>query len=293
MEIKAFFDERTFTVTYVVYDAETHDAVVIDPVLDYDNRASRTYSESLDTLTDFLKAEGLKLHYILETHAHADHLSGAQRLKNRFPGAKVGIGARITEVQGVFKKVFNFAEDFPTDGSQFDVLLGDDEIIEAGTIKVKTLFTPGHTPACASFLIEDAVFTGDALFMPDFGTGRCDFPAGSATDLYNSVSNRLYSLPDETRVFVGHDYMPNGREVAWETTIGASKAENIQLKGSTSEEEYVTFREGRDKTLKAPNLLFPSVQVNVAAGFLPPAESNETRYIKMPLNLFTQDPEAV
>ncbi|MFN3201198.1 MAG: MBL fold metallo-hydrolase [Bradymonadia bacterium] len=292
MEIKAFFDERTFTVTYVVYDVSTRDAVVIDPVLDYDPRASRTYSESLDLLTRFLEGEGLHLHYVLETHAHADHLSGAQRLKGRFPGTLVAIGARITEVQKVFKHIFNLPDHFAVDGSQFDRLLDDDEVVEAGSLKIKTLFTPGHTPACASFLIGDAVFTGDALFMPDYGTGRCDFPSGSATALYHSISERLYTLPNETRVFVGHDYMPGGREVAWETTIGESKASNIQLKAITSEPDYVGFREARDKTLKAPNLLFPSVQVNVDAGHLPKAEANEMRYIKVPLNLFAQDPEA-
>ena len=291
MEIKTFFDERTFTLTYVVYDPQSRDAVVIDPVLDYDHRGGHTFSESLDQLTDFIKGEGLNLSYVLETHAHADHLSGAQRVKARFPGVKVAIGARITTVQKVFKDVFDLGEGFATDGSQFDVLLEDESVLEAGTLQVKTLFTPGHTPACASYLIGDAVFTGDALFMPDYGTGRCDFPAGSAEDLYTSITERLYTLPDETRVFVGHDYMPDGREVAWETTIGASKAGNKQLNGETTKAEYVEFRNSRDATLKAPNLLFPSVQVNVDAGHLPAPSGNEVRYLKIPLNVFAKDPE--
>ena len=225
---------------------------------------------------------GLKLHYILETHAHADHLTGAQPLKALFPGAKVAIGARITEVQNVFKQIFNFGDQFATDGRQFDVLLQDGSETKAGSLTFKTIYTPGHTPACASYLIGDAVFTGDALFMPDSGTGRCDFPAGSAEVLFESIS-KLYKLPDSTRFFTGHDYQPNGRELRFESTIGESKRSNIQLTGTTSKADYVSFRTARDKTLSAPRLLLPSIQVNADAGHLPAAESNGKRYLKMPI----------
>ena len=285
MQIASFFDKRTYTVTYVVYDAATHDAVVIDPVLDYEPASSRVWTESLDVVTSFVKEKGLKLHYILETHAHADHLSGAQELKRQFPQAKLAVGARITEVQKVFKGVFDLPDDFATDGRQFDVLLQEGDTLKAGTIEVETIYTPGHTPACATYKVEDAIFTGDALFMPDMGTGRCDFPGGSATDLYDSIQ-KLYALPDSTRVFVGHDYAPGGRAYAWETTVGEQKAKNIQLAGSTSREDFVTMRTRRDKTLDAPRLLFQSVQVNIDAGRMPEPHANQTRYLRIPINVF-------
>ena len=285
MQTASFFDKRTYTVTYVVYDAVTLDAVVIDPVLDYEPASSRVWTESLDLVTSFVKEKGLKLHYILETHAHADHLSGAQELKRQFPQAKLAVGARITEVQKVFKGVFDLPDDFATDGRQFDVLLQEGDTLQAGTIEVDTIYTPGHTPACATYRIEDAIFTGDALFMPDMGTGRCDFPGGSATDLYDSIQ-KLYALPDSTRVFVGHDYAPGGREYAWETTVGEQKAKNIQLAGSTSREDFVTMRTKRDKTLDAPRLLFQSVQVNIDAGRMPEPNANQTRYLRIPINVF-------
>jgi glyoxylase-like metal-dependent hydrolase (beta-lactamase superfamily II) len=285
MQIVSFFDKRTYTVTYVVYDVATLDAVVIDPVLDYEPASSRVWTESLDLVTSFVKEKGLKLHYILETHAHADHLSGAQELKRQFPQAKLAVGARITEVQKVFKGVFDLPDDFATDGRQFDVLLQEGDTLKAGTIEVDTIYTPGHTPACATYRIEDALFTGDALFMPDMGTGRCDFPGGSATDLYDSIQ-KLYALPDSTRVFVGHDYAPGGREYAWETTVGEQKAKNIQLAGSTSREDFVTMRTKRDKTLDAPRLLFQSVQVNIDAGRMPEPNANQTRYLRIPINVF-------
>jgi glyoxylase-like metal-dependent hydrolase (beta-lactamase superfamily II) len=285
MQIASFFDQRTYTVTYVVYDAATLDAVVIDPVLDYEPASSRVWTESLELVASFVKEKGLKLHYILETHAHADHLSGAQELKRQFPQAKLAVGARITEVQKVFKGVFDLPDDFATDGRQFDVLLQEGDTLIAGTIEVDTIYTPGHTPACATYRIEDAIFTGDALFMPDMGTGRCDFPGGSATDLYDSIQ-KLYALPDSTRVFVGHDYAPGGREYAWETTVGEQKAKNIQLAGSTSREDFVTMRTRRDKTLDAPRLLFQSVQVNIDAGRMPEPHANQTRYLRIPINVF-------
>lgn len=282
MQIKAFYDEATYTLTYVVYDAETRDAVVIDPVLDYEPGASQISLESYQQVVDFIRAENLTLHYVLETHAHADHLSSSQYFKKDFPGVKVGIGENITEVQNVFQKLFNW-QDLATDGSQFDVLFKDQEIIEAGSLRFKAINTPGHTPACVSYLAEDAVFTGDALFIEDYGTGRCDFPGGSVEDSYTSIHNKLYNLPDETRVFVGHDYQPDGRELRYETTIGVSKKQNKYLREDTSREEFVSFRTERDKGLAAPKLLLPSVQVNINAGNLPTAEDNGLSYLKIPV----------
>lgn len=291
MQIKAFFDPRTSTLTYVVHDAVTGDAVVIDPVLDYDPKASRTWTESADAVIAFVRENNLKLHYILETHAHADHLSGSQIIQRAFPQAKIAVGERITEVQEVFKRVFDLPVDFPTDGRQFDKLLREDTPLRAGSLHIETIFTPGHTPACATFKIGDALFTGDTLFMPDSGTGRCDFPGGSAHALYQSVQ-KLYALDDETRVFVGHDYQPGGRAVQWETTIGEQKAKNIQIPAGRGEAEFVEFRTARDATLEAPQLLFQSVQVNVDAGKLPEPSDNEVRYLRIPVNVFKPDPNA-
>ncbi len=282
MKIKHFFDPDTFTLTYVVFDEKTKDAVVIDPVLDFEQASGTVTDDSTKLVVDFIKQEGLQLHAILETHAHADHLSSSQVLKTLFPKAKIMISEKIKHVQEVFKKHFNI-DYLKTDASQFDKLLKDFETVEFGSLKLKAIPTPGHTPACMSFLMGDAVFTGDALFMPDYGTGRCDFPKGSAKDLYASVVNNLYPLPDATRVFVGHDYSPGGREMKFETTIGESKKSNIQLKASTTETEFVSFREARDKTLKAPRLLLPSIQVNIDAGHLPPSEENGKSYLKLPL----------
>ncbi|TAK21131.1 MAG: MBL fold metallo-hydrolase [Myxococcaceae bacterium] len=283
MNIETFFDPATFTLTYVVFDPKSRDAVVIDPVLDYDVLSSSTSTTSITRVEEFLNREKLKLHYVLETHAHADHLSGSQYLKSRY-GAKVAIGARIVDVQKIFAGVFDLAN-VPTDGSQFDKLLSDGETIEAGALKVDVLATPGHTPACLSFQVGDAVFTGDALFIEDYGTGRCDFPSGSADALYTSVHERLYALPDATRVFVGHDYQPNGRALRFETTIGASKESNIQLRASTSRADFVKQRTSRDATLSAPRLLFQSVQVNIDAGRLPRAHANGKRYLTIPLDM--------
>jgi glyoxylase-like metal-dependent hydrolase (beta-lactamase superfamily II) len=281
--VQAFFDPATYTVSYVVYDALSRDAVVIDSVLDYDPLASQTSTESVQKLLAFVAAERLKVRWILETHAHADHLSGAQLMKRRLE-APVAIGAAITVVQETFKPVFDLSESFATDGSQFDRLLADGEVLEAGTLRVEAIATPGHTPACLSYKIDDAVFTGDALFMPDYGTGRCDFPAGSAAALYRSVHDKLYRLPDDTRVFVGHDYQPGGREVAWQTTIGESKRKNIQLREETTSEAFVAFRSQRDATLAPPRLLYQSVQVNIDGGRLPPVHDNGRRYLRLPLN---------
>jgi glyoxylase-like metal-dependent hydrolase (beta-lactamase superfamily II) len=282
MKIQAFYDPTTFTVTYVVFDEASKDAVVIDPVLDYDLVSSSTSTASVEKVAAFLREQRLRVHYVLETHAHADHLSASQWLKNRFE-AKIAIGAGIKDVQATFKPVFDGA--FATDGSQFDLLLEDGQTLTAGTLKFEAIATPGHTPACMTFKIEDALFTGDSLFIEDYGVGRCDFPRGSADDLYHSVHEKLYKLPDDLRVFVGHDYQPGGREVRYETTLGKSKAANIQLAAATSREEFVTARKARDATLQAPRLLWASVQVNVDAGRLPPAHANGMRYIAVPLNM--------
>lgn len=282
-QIKEFFDKQTWTLTYVVWDEKSHDALVIDPVLDYDPASSKTSENSAKIVLDFLKSKNLKVHYILETHAHADHLSGSQVIKKAHPAAKIAIGERITAVQEVFKNVFGLPADFKTDGSQFDRLLKDGEEVRAGTLTFKTMFTPGHTPACASYYIDGNVFVGDALFMPDSGTGRCDFPSGSATDLYRSIHGRLYELPDNTKVYTGHDYQPNGRELKFMSTIAEEKVENVQLKAKTSQDEYVRMRTERDKTLAAPRLLLPSVQVNIDAGNLPTPAANGKRYLKIPI----------
>jgi glyoxylase-like metal-dependent hydrolase (beta-lactamase superfamily II) len=283
MTIVHFYEPVTSTLTYLVYDPATRDAVVIDPVLDYDPAASRTSTASAEKVAELIRTEGLRLHFVLETHAHADHMTAAQWLKRRF-GAQVVIGERIREVQETFRRIFDLGSAFPVDGSQFDRLVADGDVLRAGSLEIRIVATPGHTPACVSYLIDDAVFTGDALFIEDYGTGRCDFPRGSADDLYRSVHDKLYSLPESTRVFVGHDYLPNGRALRFETTIGASRASNVQLSASTSRDEFVAFRKQRDATLAAPRLLYPSVQVNVAAGRLPPPRDNEVRYLTVPLN---------
>jgi len=285
MKIQHFYDPQTFTLTFVVFDEKTRDAIVIDPVLDYDSGASQTSTESVEAVARFIDENALRLRYVLETHAHADHLSGSQYLKRRF-GAQIAISERIREVQETFRGVFDLGDALHVDGSQFDRLLADGEALEAGALRIGVIATPGHTPACVSYQIGDAIFVGDALFMEDYGTGRCDFPRGSATDLYRSVHDKLYALPDATRVFVGHDYQPNGRALAFETTIGKSKRENIQLRAETTLAQYVELRTTRDRTLKAPRLLLPSVQVNVNAGRLPEPHTNGHRYLSLPINLF-------
>lgn len=283
MQVEAFFDDgRTYTLTYVVYDEHSKDAVVIDPVLDLDTTPWRTFTDSIEKVARFVAAQNLKVHWVLDTHVHADHLSGAHALKDRF-SAKAAIGSNISVVQEIFKGAFNLSRDFPTDGRQFDRLLEDGDVLEAGTLKVEVMHTPGHTPACNTYKIGAALFTGDVLFIPDVGVARCDFPRGSARDLHRSVTQRLYTLPDDTRVYVGHDY-PNGRGMRYVTSIGESKKDNVDLPAGRSEEEFVHRINARDKQLSAPRLLFPSLQVNINAGVLPVAEDNAVSYLKIPLN---------
>lgn len=264
-EVKAFFDTATSTLTYVVYDPKSLDAVVIDPVLDYNAETGDHFTDQVDKLADFLESNKLNLHWILETHPHADHLTGAQEVKKRFPTAKVAIGSGVTIVQETFAPVFELGPDFKTDGSQFDRLFQDGESFTAGTMSFRVIFTPGHTPSCACYLTDGMLFTGDAIFMPDSGTGRCDFPNGDAATLFRSIK-KLYELPDSTRVFIGHDYQPGGRMLQYETTIGEQKANNKHVKSETTEAEFVKFRTERDAQLSEPRLLKPSIRFNIQAG---------------------------
>jgi glyoxylase-like metal-dependent hydrolase (beta-lactamase superfamily II) len=282
IEIEAFFDSATSTLTYLVYDPATRDGVAIDPVLDFDAASGKVAFDSVAKLIARIRALGLTLHYSLETHAHADHMSGAHWLA-RECGARIAISERITQVQALFKPIFGLPASFATDGSQFDCLLADGDVLRAGSLAITVLATPGHTPACVSFVIADAVFTGDALFIEDSGTGRCDFPQGDAAELYHSVHEVLYGLPPATRVFVGHDYQPGGRALRFETTIADERARNIQLTATTTVDDFVAFRTKRDRTLQAPKLLLPSVQVNIDAGRLPTEEPCGRRFLRIPL----------
>ncbi len=282
--IRAFFDEATNTVSYLVWDPSTKHAAVIDPVLDFDHRSGKANTASADAILDAVAQEGVTVEWVLETHAHADHLSGAPYVKAK-TGASTGIGENIREVQKIFRPIFNM-EDLSTDGSQFDHLFSDGETFSIGDLPVEVIATPGHTPACISYRIgEDAVFVGDTLFMPDFGTARADFPGGDARVLFRSI-RRLLSLPPETRLFMCHDYKAPGRdEYAWETTVAAERANNIHVHDGVSEDEFVAMRRKRDETLAVPLLLLPSIQVNVRAGSLPPAEDNGVHYLKIPVDL--------
>jgi glyoxylase-like metal-dependent hydrolase (beta-lactamase superfamily II) len=282
-EVKTFFDEATFTATHVVWDPETKAAAIIDSVKDYDPKSGRTSTGSADAVIDFVKSQGLTVEWILETHVHADHLTAAPYLKEKL-GGKIAIGARINTVQGVFKKVFNAEEDFATDGRQFDRLFEDDETFGIGNLEARVMHTPGHTPACSTYIIGNAAFVGDTLFMPDFGTARCDFPGGDARQLYKSIQ-KILALPPETRLFLCHDYKAEGRdEYAWETTVAEEKAKNIHVHDGVSLDDFVKMRTERDKQLQMPVLILPSVQVNMRAGDLPPPEDNGMRYLKIPLD---------
>lgn len=283
--VKSFFDEATFTISHVVHDPVTRRAALIDSVLDFDQPSGRTSHDSADALVAWIEAEELTVDWILETHAHADHLSAAPYLQEKL-GGRLAIGHEILTVQDVFGKIFNEGKEFRRDGSQFDQLFHDGDRFSLGSLEATVLHVPGHTPACLAYVIGDAVFPGDTLFMPDYGTARCDFPGGDARTLYRSIQ-RLLSLPDEARVFLCHDYKaPPGRtEFAWETTIGAERTGNIHVREGISEDEFVAMRTGRDATLAMPRLILPSVQVNMNGGRPPAPESNGTRYLKLPLNL--------
>jgi glyoxylase-like metal-dependent hydrolase (beta-lactamase superfamily II) len=282
-EVFSFFDEPTNTASYVLKDPATNAAAIIDSVLDFDAAAGRTSTEAADELITFVKGHGLDVQWLLETHVHADHLSAAPYLKEKL-GGQIAIGATITVVQDVFGKVFNAGTEFERDGSQFDALFKDGDRIRIGEMTGTAIHTPGHTPACMTYVFGDAAFIGDTLFMPDFGTARADFPGGSARDLYRSIK-RVLALPPETRLFLCHDYKAPGRDTfAWETTVAAQRASNVHVHDGVTEDEYVAMREARDKTLGMPKLIIPSIQVNMRAGDLPDPEGNGVRYLKVPLN---------
>lgn len=282
--VRTFFDEATFTATHVVHDPATLRAAIIDSVLDFDQPSGRTSHASADTIIDYVRTEGLMVEWQIETHAHADHLSAAPYLQEKL-GGRIVIGRHIQTVQTVFGEIFNEDDRFARDGSQFDRLMEDGESFRLGKIEGMVLHTPGHTPACMVWIIGDALFTGDTLFMPDYGTARADFPGGDARTLYRSI-HRLLALPDATRVFLCHDYKAPGRDTyAWETTIAAERTANVHVHEGVSEEAFVAMREARDKTLSMPRLILPSIQVNMRAGHLPDPESNGTRYLKLPLDI--------
>ncbi|CAM5586831.1 MULTISPECIES: MBL fold metallo-hydrolase [Sphingomonadales] len=282
-QIKAFFDEPTFTVTYVVHDPESLRAAIVDSVLDYDPASGRTSFSAAEAVLAYVKEKGLSVDWHLETHAHADHLSAAPYLQQKI-GGKIAIGEHIVIVQETFGKLFNAGTDFERDGSDFDRLWKDGDRFRIGNLDVTVLHVPGHTPACIAYVIGDAVFVGDTMFMPDYGTARADFPGGDARTLYQSAM-RLLSLPPETRLFMCHDYLPEGRkDYVWETTVEAERKANVHIHEGVSEDEFVAMREARDKTLAMPRLILPSVQVNMRAGHLPPAEDNGVIYLKIPVN---------
>ena len=281
--VETFFHEPTFTATHVAWCPETGTAVIIDSVRDFCHRSGRLTDEAAEEVAAFIRDRGLRVERILETHAHADHLSAAPWLK-RALGGRIGIGAGIVDVQRAFAGVFNSGPEFSADGSQFDDLFGDGDSFSLGSLNVDVLHTPGHTPACVSYLIGDAVFVGDTIFMPDYGSARCDFPGGDAGILYRSV-RRLFDLPDETRVYLCHDYKAPGRDAfAWQTTIGDEKRHNIHIRDEVDEGSFVEMRTSRDRTLDMPLLIIPSIQVNMRAGYMPPADDDGTVYLKVPLN---------
>ena len=281
-QVQAFFDPATWTVTYVVFDHPGGHCAIVDPVLDYDPKAGRTRTTSAGKVVDFVRAQQLTVQWILETHAHADHLTAAHHLRDVL-GGQIAIGAAITQVQKVFKGIFHLEPGFQADGRQFDHLFSDGEAFSIGSLQARALAVPGHTPACMAYQIGDAAFVGDTLFMPDVGTARCDFPGGNAHTLYQSI-RRLLALPPATRLFMCHDYPPAGREPAWQTTVAEQRAGNIHVHDGVSEDEFVAMRKRRDATLDMPVLILPSVQVNIRAGDLPPKDGNGVAYLRIPLN---------
>ena len=281
-QVHGIFDPATWTVTYVVFEKQGSACAVIDSVLDYDPKSGRTRTDSADKVIAFVRENKLTVEWILETHAHADHLTAAPYLMQHL-GGKTAIGNHISTLQQVFKGIFNLEPEFATDGSQFDHLLNDGETFSIGALSVNTMYVPGHTPACVAYQVGDAVFVGDTMFMPDVGTARCDFPGGDPKALYSSV-RKILSLPDETRLFMCHDYPPNDRPVAFETTVGEQRRENIHVHDGISESQFVEMRSKRDAALEMPVLILPSVQVNIRAGNFPPPEPNGVSYLKIPLN---------
>lgn len=280
-DVKAFFNKDTYTVTYVIADKETNICAIIDSVLDYDQASGRTSTTSADEVISYINENGYTCEWILETHVHADHLSAAPYLKSKI-GGKSAIGENVKTVQSTFGPVFNAGSDFAKDGSQFDHLFADEEKFNIGNLEGKILHTPGHTPACISYVIDGSCFVGDTMFMPDFGTARCDFPGGDASLLYDSMQ-RILSLPDDTILYMCHDYGPGGRDYAWVTSVKEQKENNIHLRGK-SRDEYIEARTKRDAELSMPQLILPSVQVNMRAGDMPPVEDNEMTYIKIPID---------
>lgn len=280
--VQSFFDHHTWTVTYVVYEKPGSECIIIDSVLDYDPKSGRTKTESADEVIAFVKANNLSLQWILETHAHADHVTAAPYLKSTL-GGQIAIGDQIKKVQTVFKGVFNLEPSFSTDGQQFDYLVKENEILSCGNLSVKALFVPGHTPACMAYEIGDAIFVGDTLFMPDVGTARCDFPGGDAKILYQSIQ-KILSYPDDTRLYMCHDYPPNNRPVEVLTSVKTQKAENIHIHDGITETDFVKMRTERDAKLEMPVLILPAIQINIRAGNFPPKEDNGIAYLKIPLN---------
>ena len=281
-DVTGFFDEATNTVSYIVRDPESKACAVIDSVLDFDYSAGRTSTQSADELIKYIRYNDLEVEWIIETHVHADHLSAAPYIQEKL-GGKLGIGSHITEVQEIFGKVFNAGTEFQRDGSQFDRLFEDGETYEIGNLKAFTIYTPGHTPACMTHVIGDAAFVGDTLFMPDGGSARADFPGGDARALYRSI-RKILALPPETRLFICHDYGPNGRNIQWETSVGEERKHNIHVRDGVTEDEFVKLREERDATLDMPKLIIPSVQVNMRGGNMPEPEEGEQRYLKIPID---------
>ncbi|MCL4148435.1 UNVERIFIED_CONTAM: hypothetical protein GTU68_036928 [Idotea baltica] len=281
--VTAFFDEPTNTISYVVADPASDKCAVIDSLLDYDAASGRTSTVSADRMIAFVKAQGLSVEWIIDTHVHADHLTAAPYVRDQL-GGKTGIGERISAVQKVFSTIFNEGQSFHTDGSQFDHLFRDGETYNVGALEARAIHTPGHTPACMSHVVGDAVFVGDTLFMPDYGTARCDFPGGDAGTLYDSIQ-KLFALPNDTRVFLCHDYKAEGRDTyKWETTIAEEKADNVHVGHGATRDDFISMRKKRDATLDMPKLILPSVQVNMRAGEMPPPEDNGVRYMKVPIN---------
>ena len=281
-KIKGFFDSQTNTISYVVTDVQTAQCAVIDSVLDFDYASGKIKYKNADSIISHITENKLTLQWLVETHVHADHLSAAPYIQKQL-GGKIAISKEIIKVQDIFGKIFNAGTEFERDGSQFDLLLGDNDSYQIGTLQATAIHTPGHTPACMAHIVGDAVFVGDTLFMPDGGTARADFPGGDAHMLYKSIQ-KILSLPDETRLFVCHDYMPNGRAVSWQTTVAEQKLKNIHIGGDITEAEFVKLREERDKTLSSPTLIMPSIQVNMRAGNMPPSEDNGSTYLKLPIS---------